>query len=64
MGFSKQEIVAIMGRHTIGFADEDTKVVKSRWTQNPYVFDNTYYQELLLGERSKYYKSQADMMLL
>jgi hypothetical protein len=27
---------------------------------NPYVFDNTYYKEVLLGERSKYFKTEMD----
>ena len=31
---------------------------------NPYVFDNTYYKELMLGERSKYYKTDADRALM
>jgi len=31
---------------------------------NPYVFDNTYFQEILLGHDSKYLKTSADMELL
>lgn len=27
---------------------------------NPYVFDNTYYKEVLMGDRSKYFKSEMD----
>ena len=31
---------------------------------NPYVFDNTYYKEVLLGHNSKYLKTEADLALL
>ena len=31
---------------------------------NPYVFDNTYFQELLLKDQSKYFKTEADLKLL
>jgi L-ascorbate peroxidase len=64
MGFTKQEFVALLGHHTIGFADEDKTGFKARWTQNPYVFDNTYYKELLAGDRSKFFKSPAELGVL
>jgi catalase (peroxidase I) len=63
-GFTKQEYVAFIGHHTIGFADEDKTGFKARWTMNPYVFDNTYYKELLAGERSKYFKSPAELGMM
>ena len=53
-----------MGQHTIGFASDDNKGKKGRWTQNPYVFDNTYFQEILLGHKSLYLKTEADLKLL
>jgi hypothetical protein len=31
---------------------------------NPYVFDNTYYKELLLGDKSRYLKTEGEHMLL
>jgi hypothetical protein len=31
---------------------------------NPYVFDNTYFQEVLLGHESKYLKTAADLELI
>lgn len=64
MGLTKQEYVALLGNHTIGFADEDKTGFKARWTQNPYVFDNTYYKELLLEDKSKYFKSPAESGML
>jgi len=64
MGFSTQEIVAIMGSHTLGFAHPDRTGFQGRWTQNPHVFDNTYYKEVLLGEKSRFLKTPAEHMLL
>jgi hypothetical protein len=31
---------------------------------NPYVFDNTYFKELMLGDQSKYFRTDADRRLL
>ena len=59
-----QEHVAMMGIHTLGFVGQAKKGFNTRWCMNPYVFDNTYYKELLLGERSKYYKTDADHALM
>ena len=53
-----------MGSYTLGFASEDNKGKSGRWTMNPYVFDNTYFQEVLLGHESKYLKTEADLKLL
>ena len=53
-----------MGMHTIGFAGENKKGPLTRWTQNPYVFDNSYFKELLLGEKSRYYSSESDHRLV
>lgn len=57
------EYVALMGIHTLGFVGMEKKGPHTRWCMNPYVFDNTYYKELMLGERSKYYKTDADRRL-
>lgn len=64
MGLQPEEYVAIMGAHTLGFARDDNKGKKGRWTMNPYVFDNTYFKEVLLGDKSIYLKTEADMRLL
>ena len=53
-----------MGSFTLGFATDDNKGKKGRWTMNPYVFDNSYFQEVLLGHSSKYLKTEADLKLL
>ena len=54
---SAEEYVALMGQYTLGFANDDNKMKSGRWTMNPYVFDNTYFQEVLLGHNSKYLKT-------
>lgn len=53
-----------MGSHTLGFIGESKKGYESRWVMNPYVFDNTYFQDLLLGDRARYIKTAADLGLL
>jgi L-ascorbate peroxidase len=62
-GFTQEEIVALMGSHTIGFARMDRTGFEGRWTQNPHVFDNTYYKEVLLGDKSKFLKTPAEKHL-
>lgn len=64
MGLSQEEYVALMGSFTLGFANDENLSKKGRWTMNPYVFDNTYFQEVLLGHNSKYLKTEADLKLL
>ena len=64
MGLNAQEYVALMGIHTVGFSNDDNKGKKGRWTMNPYVFDNTYFQECLLGHDSRYLKTTSDLELV
>ena len=53
-----------MGQFTLGFATDANHTKANRWTMNPYVFDNTYYKEVLLGHNSKYLKTDNDLALL
>ena len=64
LNLTAQEYVALMGSHTLGFASDDNQTKKGRWTMNPYVFDNTYFQEVLLAHDSNYLKTEADLSLL
>lgn len=64
MGLEPEEYVAIMGSYTMGFASDADKGKTGRWTMNPYVFDNTYFKEVLMGAESIYLKTQADLNLL
>ena len=61
-GLSDDEIVALMGRRTLGFLPPEDEY-QGKWVQNPYVFDNTYFQELL-NENSRYIKLDDDRSLL
>ena len=64
MGFTKQDFVAIMGSHTLGFAHQERSGFQGRWTQNPHVFDNSYFKEVLLGDRSKFLQTRGEKMLV
>lgn len=64
MGLSAEEYVALMGSYTLGFANDENKTKLGRWTMNPYVFDNTYFQEVLMAGDSHYLKTEADMKLM
>ncbi len=59
---TEDEIVALMGRRTLGFLPPEDEY-HGKWVQNPYVFDNTYFQELL-NEKSRYIKLDDDRSLL
>lgn len=64
MGFNKQEIIAILGSHTMGFVHKDVMGVDGRWVKNPYVWDNTYFKQLLLGDKNKYYVAPSELDFL
>ena len=64
LGFSKRDFAALMGSHTIGFASLEATGAHGRWTQNPHTFDNSYYKEVLLGEKSKFMKTPNEWLLL
>jgi hypothetical protein len=59
-----EEFVALMGSFTLGFNGDDKKGPHTRWCMNPYVFDNTYFKELLLRDQSKYFHTEADLKLV
>jgi L-ascorbate peroxidase len=63
LGFSRREFTTLMGSHTLGFATMEVSGPQGRWTQNPHVFDNSYFKEVLLGDRSKYLRTKAEILL-
>jgi catalase (peroxidase I) len=64
-GLQPEAYVALMGGvHTLGFMSSATKGAKTRWCMNPYVFDNTYFKEVLSGSQSKYYRTANEDALL
>lgn len=63
-GLTDAEFVALMGFRTLGFIGEEKKGPHTRWTKNPFVFDNDYYKELLKGDQSKHCKVDSDWRLV
>lgn len=63
LGFSRREFTTLMGSHTLGFANMEVSGPQGRWTQNPHVFDNSYFKEVLLGDRSKFLRTKAEILL-
>ncbi|KAG9320295.1 hypothetical protein KVV02_008061 [Mortierella alpina] len=47
MGFTDQEIVALIGAHALGRCHKDRSGFDGPWTASPTVFTNTFFTELL-----------------
>lgn len=47
MGFNDQEIVALMGAHTLGRCHKDRSGWINPWTRAPTTFSNLYFQDLM-----------------
>lgn len=52
------------GVHTLGFMSELKKGPRSRWVMNPYVFDNSYFKEVMLADKSRYFRTANEDALL
>lgn len=46
-GFDDKAIVALSGAHTVGKCSLDRSGFDGRWTEQPLVFDNTYFKNLM-----------------
>nr|APO14272.1 L-ascorbate peroxidase [Luffa aegyptiaca] len=64
MGLSDQDIVALSGGHTLGKAHKERSGFEGAWTTNPLVFDNSYFKELLSGEKEGLLQLPSDKALL
>ena len=62
-GFSDELIVALFGYRTLGFVSNKDDHKEERWTRNPWVFDNNYFEELL-DQNSPYVKTGSDLALV
>ncbi|KAH7542566.1 hypothetical protein FEM48_Zijuj02G0087600 [Ziziphus jujuba var. spinosa] len=64
MGLSDQDIVALSGGHTLGRCHKERSGFEGPWTTNPLIFDNTYFKELLSGEKEGLLQLPTDKALL
>ncbi|KAK0604675.1 hypothetical protein LWI29_018113 [Acer saccharum] len=64
MGLSDKDIVALSGGHTLGRAHLERSGFEGSWTEEPMIFDNSYFVELLKGESPGLLKLPTDKALL
>ncbi|CAH1432372.1 unnamed protein product [Lactuca virosa] len=64
MGLEDIDIVTLSGGHTLGGAHKERSGFEGPWTSNPLIFDNSYFIELLAGEKKGLLKLPTDKALL
>ncbi|GER34836.1 ascorbate peroxidase [Striga asiatica] len=64
MGLTDKDIVALSGGHTLGRAHKERSGFEGPWTENPLIFDNSYFKELLEGDKDGLLKLPSDKALL
>ncbi|OAY42623.1 L-ascorbate peroxidase 2, cytosolic [Manihot esculenta] len=64
MGLSDKDIVALSGGHTLGSCHKERSGFEGPWTTHPLIFDNSYFKELLSGEKEGLIQLPSDKALL
>ncbi|GAY69100.1 hypothetical protein CUMW_269420, partial [Citrus unshiu] len=64
MGLSDKDIVVLSGGHTLGRCHKERSGFEGPWTNNPLIFDNSYFKELLSGEKEGLLQLPSDKALL
>ncbi|KAM7526255.1 hypothetical protein LguiA_016157 [Lonicera macranthoides] len=64
MGLSDKEIVVLSGAHTLGRCHRERSGFEGAWTNNPLVFDNSYFKELVSGEKPDLIQLPTDKLLV
>nr|ACL81497.1 ascorbate peroxidase [Ginkgo biloba] len=64
MGLSDKDIVALSGAHTLGRCHKERSGFEGPWTANPLIFDNSYFTELVTGEKEGLLQLPSDKALL
>lgn len=64
MTFNDQEIVALLGAHTLGRAYKENFGVEGAWTDNNEDFDNSYFKELLGAHKPHLLRLDTDTVLV
>uniref|UniRef100_A0A0E0LQ61 L-ascorbate peroxidase n=1 Tax=Oryza punctata TaxID=4537 RepID=A0A0E0LQ61_ORYPU len=64
MGLSDKDIVALSGGHTLGRCHKERSGFEGAWTSNPLIFDNSYFTELMSGEKEGLLQLPSDKALM
>ncbi|KAK8359588.1 hypothetical protein V6Z11_A04G106000 [Gossypium hirsutum] len=64
MGLGDKDIVALSCGHTLGRCHKERSGFEGPWTSNPLIFDNSYFKELVSGEKEGLMQLPTDKALL